>query len=52
MNKIIVNASGALYFNDKQYRCALGKGGARIDKQEGDGATPSDVFRLEKYFIV
>ena len=37
-------------FNDKQYRCALGKGGARIDKQEGDGATPVGCFPIRKVF--
>lgn len=50
MNKIIVNVGGALCFNDKQYRCALGKGGARIDKQEGDGATPVGCFPIRKVF--
>lgn len=50
MNNIIVNAGGALYFNDKQYRCALGEGGVRMDKQEGDGATPVGCFPIRKVF--
>ncbi len=50
MGNIVVNASGILRFNDKQYRCALGKGGVRIDKQEGDGATPIGCFSIRKIF--
>ena len=31
---------------DKQYRCALGRTGVSLRKQEGDGATPSGTFPL------
>lgn len=50
MGNILVNSSGALLFNGKQYRCALGKGGVRADKQEGDGATPVGCFPIRKVF--
>ena len=50
MDNIVVNASGTLNFNDKQYRCALGKGGILMDKREGDGATPIGCFPIRKVF--
>lgn len=50
MNKIIVNSDGTLRFHNKEYRCALGKGGVRTDKQEGDGATPIGCFPIRKVF--
>jgi L,D-peptidoglycan transpeptidase YkuD (ErfK/YbiS/YcfS/YnhG family) len=37
-----------LFFNDKAYRCAIGKGGFAADKREGDGATPLGVFPLRE----
>lgn len=30
--------------------CALGRGGIRLDKREGDGATPVGTFRFRKAF--
>lgn len=30
----------------RRFPCAIGKGGIRADKREGDGATPVGVFRL------
>ncbi len=49
-DNIVVNSSGVLRFNNKEYRCALGKGGVRIDKQEGDGATPIGCFPIRKVY--
>jgi L,D-peptidoglycan transpeptidase YkuD (ErfK/YbiS/YcfS/YnhG family) len=43
---IVVRADGSLTFQDKTYRCALGKGGLKSDKKEGDGATPVGQFTL------
>lgn len=31
-------------------RCALGRGGVRTDKHEGDGATPAGMFPLRRVF--
>ncbi len=43
---ILVTPDGWLRFGGRRYRCALGKGGVRLDKREGDGATPVGRFRL------
>src|SRR5687767_5495780 len=37
-----------LYFNDKIYRCAIGKSGFSIAKREGDGATPTGTYALRE----
>lgn len=47
---IIVRATGTLSFRDKEYRCALGKGGVRNSKAEGDGATPVGCFPLREVY--
>ncbi len=43
---IIVTADGWLHREDLSVRCALGRGGLRCDKREGDGATPVGRFAL------
>jgi L,D-peptidoglycan transpeptidase YkuD (ErfK/YbiS/YcfS/YnhG family) len=48
MDKILVSASGMLHWNDREYKCALGKGGVTEDKKEGDGATPIGCFPLRE----
>jgi L,D-peptidoglycan transpeptidase YkuD (ErfK/YbiS/YcfS/YnhG family) len=50
MNNIVLNSSGLLSFNNKEYQCALGKGGVRADKQEGDGVTPIGCFSIKKVY--
>jgi len=45
---ILVNAVGELQWANRTYRCALGHGGVRIDKREGDGATPVGRFPLRR----
>ena len=45
---IIVSPSGTLSYKCKSVRCALGHGGARADKREGDGATPVGCFALRR----
>src|SRR3989344_2315937 len=50
MNNILVSSNGVLSFGGKAYRCALGKGGVRSDKAEGDGATPVGCFPIRKVF--
>jgi L,D-peptidoglycan transpeptidase YkuD (ErfK/YbiS/YcfS/YnhG family) len=47
---IAVDPAGWLSFGPLRYRCALGKGGVRSDKREGDGATPIGRFALRELF--
>lgn len=39
---------GHLQWQGKRVRCALGRGGVRADKREGDGATPVGTFPLRR----
>lgn len=41
---------GVLRIGDTTYSCALGRGGLRLDKKEGDGATPVGCFPLRRVF--
>ena len=43
-----VGADGLLRFQGVIYRCAIGKGGIRADKREGDGATPIGLLPLRR----
>lgn len=43
---IQVISNNTLEFKGKVYRCALGKGGVKTDKREGDGTTPTGTFAL------
>lgn len=45
---IVVDPAGTLWWAGHDYRCALGHGGVRIDKREGDGATPAGRFPLRR----
>lgn len=45
---IHVFPDGRLKFCGRTYRCALGRGGVRSDKSEGDGATPIGTFPLRQ----
>jgi L,D-peptidoglycan transpeptidase YkuD (ErfK/YbiS/YcfS/YnhG family) len=45
---ILVSAAGELQWANRTCRCALGHGGVRIDKREGDGATPVGRFPLRR----
>jgi L,D-peptidoglycan transpeptidase YkuD (ErfK/YbiS/YcfS/YnhG family) len=44
--RAIVTANGTLTIQNESFRAALGRGGVRADKQEGDGATPVGVLPL------
>lgn len=56
MQDLIVRAdapgasTGFAELGGKRYRCALGKGGIKIDKKEGDGGTPVGRFPLRRVF--
>ena len=44
----IVTPDGLFRLGGKTLRCALGRGGARADKREGDGATPVGDLPLRR----
>jgi L,D-peptidoglycan transpeptidase YkuD (ErfK/YbiS/YcfS/YnhG family) len=44
--RAIVTPAGALTLCGETFRVALGRGGVRADKREGDGATPLGVLPL------
>lgn len=43
-----VTPDGLLRFRGETLRCALGKGGIRADKHEGDGATPVGLLPIRR----
>lgn len=43
-----MTADGRLRCGGRLYRCALGHGGVRTEKCEGDGVTPVGVFALRR----
>lgn len=45
---VLVEAKGWLTWPSRRVRCALGRGGVRADKREGDGATPAGAFPLRE----
>jgi L,D-peptidoglycan transpeptidase YkuD (ErfK/YbiS/YcfS/YnhG family) len=47
---LIVDPCGYLHVGTARYRCALGHGGVKRDKREGDGATPVGSFPLRRLF--
>lgn len=44
--EILVSADGTLQMGGLRFRCALGRGGVKAQKREGDGATPAGAFPL------
>ncbi len=44
----MVGSDGVLRLAGAQWRCALGRGGVRVDKREGDGATPAGRLVLRR----
>ena len=47
---IIVKKSGYLKYKNVKFRCALGKGGIKIKKEEGDNITPKGEFKIIKIY--
>jgi L,D-peptidoglycan transpeptidase YkuD (ErfK/YbiS/YcfS/YnhG family) len=46
--RALVYPDGRLVLREQVYRAALGRGGVRLDKLEGDGATPVAVLPLRR----
>lgn len=46
----VVHPDGRLIWRGQTLRCAVGKGGVRVDKAEGDGATPVGLLPLLRIF--
>jgi L,D-peptidoglycan transpeptidase YkuD (ErfK/YbiS/YcfS/YnhG family) len=44
----VVHPDGRLLFGGRRLRAALGRGGVRSDKEEGDGATPAGLLPLRR----
>lgn len=48
--RILIDPDGFVVFEGQRLRCALGKGGLKANKREGDGATPIGDFALGRVF--
>ena len=44
----VVGLDNVVVCAGRRFRCAIGKGGRRPDKQEGDGATPTGLLPLRR----
>jgi len=44
---LVVGPQGVARFGGRAIPCAIGRGGIRADKREGDGATPVGIWRVE-----
>jgi len=47
-HNLVVSPDGMLRRHAQQWRCAIGRGGVRSEKREGDGATPIGQFPLRR----
>ncbi len=48
--KIVVSSDGRMTTDDAVFRCAIGRGGIRHDKHEGDGASPEGIWPVREIF--
>jgi len=46
--RAVVSPQGHFFIGNRIYRAALGRGGVRKDKREGDGATPAGLLPLRR----
>ena len=46
--ELVVHPPDRLSAGNRTFRCAIGRGGVREDKTEGDGATPAGRFALRR----
>ncbi|MBX5453817.1 MAG: L,D-transpeptidase family protein [Acidobacteriia bacterium] len=46
--RAVVSPQGHFFIGNRIYRAALGRGGVRTDKREGDGVTPAGVLPLRR----
>lgn len=49
-NKIFIYSTGKLLWRNKEYKCAIGRGGFSSFKKEGDGATPIGQFLIREVY--
>ena len=47
---IKIKKNSILYFKNLKFRCAVGKNGCKINKIEGDKATPKGIYTLGKLY--
>ena len=45
---LVVHPPGILQWRGRRFACAIGSGGVRSNKREGDGATPAGRFPLRR----
>ena len=45
---LVVHPPGILQWRGRRFACAIGSGGVRFNKREGDGATPAGRFPLRR----
>lgn len=49
-SRLLVRSPQSLIWQGRPFRCAVGRSGVTIDKQEGDGATPAGIFPLRQIY--
>ena len=47
--EVISGSNAILHFAGRDFRSAIGRSGVRVDKREGDGATPAGLLSLRRF---